>query len=109
MRTALALAGIALLAACASDGGSRPQPASQPAPPDVGFSDMVSDAAVSKCRLELQSQVDGGVEVTGTEFSEANSAVYMVVGGNRAPWKCLVAADGSGDPYLEFMGTDGAL
>ena len=57
----------------------------------------------------LQSQVDGGVEVTGAGLSEANSAVYMVVGGNSTPWKCLVAADGSGDPYLEFMGTDGAL
>jgi hypothetical protein len=113
-RTPLALMGLALLAACAGDGGSRPQPsappaAAQPAPPDVGFSADVSDDAVSKCRLELDSMTDGAVQVTGTEFSQANSAVYMVVGDNRAPWKCLIDAEGRGDPYLEFIGSEGAL
>lgn len=114
LRSFLAIAGVAFLAACMSDGGgtqtaSQPAPAPQPAPPAVGFDPAVTEAAVSKCRLELDSQTDGAVEVTGTQFSEANSAVYMVVGQNRAPWKCLVDAEGRGDPYLEFMGSDGTL
>ena len=112
-RTFAALACAAALAACADQPAPQsapaPTPAAQPAPPAVGFAPEVSEAAVSKCRLELQSQTDGGVEVTGTEFSQANSAVYMVVGANRAPWRCLVSADGSGDPYLEFIGNEGAL
>ena len=114
IRTTLSLACVAALAACADQ--PAPQPASepapaaqpQPAPPDVGFSADVTDDAVSKCRLELASRTDGGVEVTGSEFSEANSAVYMVVGDNRAPWRCLIDAEGRGDPYLEFIGDEGA-
>lgn len=114
-RTALALAGAVGLSACAGGGGSQPQPAPepaaapQPAPPDVGFSADVSDTAINVCRSGLDAQTDGAIEVTGTEYSEANSAVYMVVGPQRAPWRCLIAADGSGDPYLEFIGDEGAL
>lgn len=114
----IAIAGLAaatLLAGCVVETNTQPAPqapaapATQPAPPAVGFSPDVSDAAVSKCRLELDSMTDGAVEVTGTEFSQANSAVYMVVGANRAPWQCLVAADGSGDPELQFIGNDSAM
>lgn len=113
-RTLLSLMALASLAACAGGGGSQPQPsappsAAQPAPPPVGFSADVSDDAVSKCRLELDSMTDGAVEVTGTEFSQANSAVYMVVGGNRAPWRCLIDAAGRGDPDLMFIGNEGTL
>ena len=115
LNNALAIVGLAtasVLAGCVVETNTQPapQPApalpAQPAPPAVGFAPEVSDAAVSKCRLELDSMTDGVVEVTGTEFSQANSAVYMVVGANRAPWQCLVAADGRGDPELQFIGTN---
>ena len=113
IRTTLSIACVAALAACADQPSPQPAPepapVAQPAPPAVGFSADVTDDAVSKCRLELDSRTDGAVEVTGTEFSEANSAVYMVVGDNRAPWRCLIDAAGRGDPYLEFMGNEGAL
>ena len=107
-RTPLALAALALIAGCGG-GGSQPQPSAppppaQPAPPAVGFAPEVSNDAVSKCRLELASSTDAAVQVTGTEFSEANSAVYMVAGDNRAPWRCLIDAAGRGDPFLEFIG-----
>ncbi|MBK0399026.1 hypothetical protein H0I76_07480 [Limibaculum sp. M0105] len=100
------------LAACAPNsggsGGGANQPASQPAPPSVGFSPDVSNAAVSACRNRLDSQTDGAIEVTGTEFSEANSAVYMVVGANRAPWRCLTSNRGE-VAELMFIGDEGKL
>lgn len=114
LRNILVVAGLVGLAAC---GGQQPTtqpapppvPAAQPSAPAVGFDPAVTNDAVSKCRLELDSQTDGAVEVTGTEFSQANSTVYMVVGQNRAPWKCLIDAQGRGDPELEFIGSEGAL
>lgn len=72
------------------------------------FDASVSNAAVSSCRAELDRTTDGIVQVVGTEFSQANSAVYLVVGANRAPWRCLVSNDGS-KPSLMFMGDEGAL
>lgn len=87
-------------------------PAAQPAPPQVGFSPDVSNAAVNACRDALDAETDGGVDVTGTgtgtEFSQANSTVYMVVGDNRAPWGCLVSNGGEG-AELTFIGTEGTL
>ena len=72
------------------------------------FDASVSNAAVSSCRSALDAQTDGAVEVVGSEFSEANSAVYMRVGANGAPWRCLVSNDGRG-PELMFMGSEGFL
>jgi len=68
----------------------------------------VSTAAVDACRGALDAQTDGAVQVVGSEFSEAASAVYMLVGPQRAPWRCLVANDGR-NPSLEFQGSEGAL
>jgi hypothetical protein len=107
------LAAATLLAGCVVESNPQPAPsqpapplASQPAPPEVGFSPDVTNAAVEACRRELDAQTDGAVEVTGTEFSQANSAVYMVVGANRAPWQCLVSNDGRG-AELMFIGNEG--
>jgi hypothetical protein len=118
MKARLLLAGLAgatLLAGCVVENNPQPMPApsqpappmsAQPAPPDVGFSPDVTNAAVDACRSALDAQTDGAVEVTGTEFSQANSAVYMVVGANRAPWQCLVSNDGRGAEMM-FLGSEG--
>ena len=108
---ALSVAAATLLSACVVQTPSQPaQPAppvaSQPAPPAVGFAPEVSNAAVNACRRALDSQTDGAVEVTGTEFSQANNAVYMVVGANRAPWMCLVSSDAVVQE-LRFIGSEG--
>ncbi len=78
------------------------------APPFIEGRFGASDAAVTSCRDLLASQTTGGVRVVGSEFSEANSAVYMRVGANGAPWRCLVSEDGS-NPTVMFMGSEGAL
>jgi hypothetical protein len=102
--------GLALaLAGCQSSGPSQPaQPVASSPIPNVGFSPDVSNEAVQACQTLLSSQTDGGVEVVGSEFSQANSAVYMTVGPQKAPWRCLVSANGS-NPSVQFMGSEGAL
>jgi len=52
-------------------------------------------------------RADGAVRVVGTGFLQVNSAVYMRVGRNRGPWRCLVSDHGS-NPSIMFMGTEGA-
>lgn len=107
----LAVSGFAaLLAACAGEAPPPPPAppvATQPAPPDVGFAPEVSNAAVDACRRALDAETDGAIDVTGTEFSQANNAVYMVVGTNRAPWMCLVSSDAIVQE-LRFIGSEGA-
>lgn len=71
------------------------------------FDSSVSNAAVDACRNKLDAETDGAVQVVGTEFSQANSAVFMRVGANGAPWRCLVSNDGRG-AELMFMGSEGA-
>ena len=113
--TILAAAGLmALLSACndtmadgdMSGGGGMMQPVAG-GPPFVEGSSGASSAAVDACQSALQAQVTGGVMVVGSEFSQANSAVYMRVGANGAPWTCLVGDDGS-NPSLTFVGSEGA-
>lgn len=105
----LALASILLLGltACVEETGSM---APSPSGPSLitTYDSSVSNAAVDACRNALDAQTDGAVEVVGSEFSEANSAVYMRVGANGAPWRCLVSNDGRG-AELMFMGSEGAL
>jgi hypothetical protein len=94
----LACAGLlAIAAGCEETGG----------PPFIEGSFGASEAAVNACRNLLESQTTGGVTVVGSEFSQANSAVYMRVGANGAPWRCLVSEDGS-NPSTMFMGSEGA-
>jgi hypothetical protein len=105
-RVAIALATVALLTACQADSPSPPA-ASQV--PNVGMSPDVTQAAIDACKAALAKENQGvAIEVTGTEFSQANSAVYMTLGPQRAPWRCLVGNDGRGAEVM-FMGSEGAL
>ena len=103
----VAAATLAVLAGCVEDtGGAMP---TSPAGPSMRttFDPAVSSAAVNVCQNTLAQQVDGAVRVVGTEFSQANVAVYMRVGENGAPWRCLVSNDGRG-AELMFLGSEGA-
>lgn len=105
------LTALAALAGCVETSGESASqlPLAPGGPPFITTYDAsVSDAAVNACRNLLASQTQGGVRVVGTEFSQANSAVYMRVGANGAPWRCLVTNDGRG-PSVMSMGDEGAL
>lgn len=99
-------AALTALAGCMDMTGSATQLPSGP-PLITSFDPAVSNKAVNVCRKTLTAQTDGAVDVVGTEYSEANVAVYMVVGPNRAPWRCLVSNDGQG-ASLMFLGSEGA-
>jgi hypothetical protein len=107
-----ALTAVVLLAGCVEDSGSMdsaPMEASPAGPPFITtFDGSVSNAAISACRTELEQMTDGSVTAVGSEFSEAATAVYLRVGANGAPWRCLVSSDGS-NPSVMFMGDEGAL
>ncbi|MGG7644791.1 hypothetical protein ACQ5SP_08315 [Rhodovulum sp. YNF3179] len=111
LKIAIGLGALASLAACVetsgtSSGGQMDVAAG--APPFIEGVFDASDAAVNACRNLLASQTTGGVRVVGSEFSQANSAVYMRVGANGAPWRCLVSDDGR-NPSVMFMGSEGTL
>ncbi|EAU44737.1 hypothetical protein [Salipiger bermudensis] len=111
-RLTAALTALALLAGCVEDSGSvtsAPMEASPAGPPFITtFDGSVSNEAISACRAELESMTEGVVTAVGSEFSEAATAVYLRVGANGAPWRCLVSSDGS-NPSVMFMGDEGAL
>ncbi|PWJ09659.1 hypothetical protein [Jannaschia seohaensis] len=106
------LGALAALTACIETTESAPVTSQMPvapgSPPFIEGSFGASDAATAACRNLLASQTTGGVRVVGSEFSEAASAVYMRVGANGAPWRCLVSNDGS-NPDTMFMGSEGFL
>ena len=111
LRMIAGLGALASLAACVETSGSSSGGLMQPAPGSPPFIEGrfgASDAATAACRNLLVSRTDGGVRVVGSEFSQANSAVYMRVGANGAPWRCLVSEDGS-DPVGAFLGSEGTL
>lgn len=101
------LMAIHFIAGCQTDTGSGnvAQLPSSPIP-QVGFDANVSNAAVDACRNALTAQTQGGVDVVASEFSQANVTIYMTVGPQRAPWKCLVSNSGAG-PELEYLGSNG--
>lgn len=103
-------AGTAALAGCIETVGSvtGQMPPDPSGPPFIEGSFSASEAAESACRDLLASQTTGGVTVVGSESSEAAHAVYMRVGSNGAPWRCLVSSDGS-NPSVMFMGNEGTL
>lgn len=107
--SAAGFAALAALTACVetTGGGGAMAPAAG-APPFIEGSFSASQAAVNSCSRLLASQTTGGVRVVGSETSEAADAVYMRVGSNGAPWRCLVSADGS-NPSVMFMGSEGTL
>lgn len=118
MHSRIALAALTVaataLAGCVETGGSTGGAAGGQMPPDpagppfIEGSFSASDAAVNACRDLLASQTTGGVRVVGSESSEAAHAVYMRVGANGAPWRCLVSSNGS-NPSVMFMGNEGTL
>jgi hypothetical protein len=110
VRVAAAGAALAALSACVeTTGGTAAQmPVAPGSAPFIEGSFGASEAAVNSCRNALVAQTTGGVRVVGSESSEAAHAVYMRVGENGAPWRCLVSADGR-NPSLEFQGSEGFL
>jgi len=102
------MAGCVVVETSGEAGGGQ-MPVSPDGPPFIAsMSPDVSQAAVEACVGALDAQTDGAVRVAGGETSQAATAIYMRVGSNGAPWRCLVAADGS-NPSLMFMGSEGAL
>lgn len=111
-----AFSAVLALAACQTDtgngnmgqlpsGGNMGQQAAS-AIPDVGFDSSVSNAAIQSCQSALSGMTQAGVEVVGTESSQAAVTVYMTVGAQRAPWRCNVSNNGR-DPDLMFLGSEG--
>jgi hypothetical protein len=109
-KIAIGLAALGVLAACVetTDGNVAQLPLAPGSPPFIEGIFSASNAAVNSCSSLLASQTTGGVRVVGSKSSEAAHAVYMRVGANGAPWRCLVSADGS-NPSTMFMGSEGAL
>ncbi len=103
-----ALAAVSLAGCIEETGGSAVMAPAPGGPAFVEGSFSASQAAVDACRNLLASQTSGGVRVVGSEFSQANSAVYMRVGANGAPWRCLVSDSGA-NPSVMFLGSEGAL
>lgn len=102
------LTALASLAGCLETEGTASQmPAAPGSPPFITtMASDVTQAAINSCRSALVAQTDGSVIVVGGETSEAATAIYMRVGENGAPWRCLVSRDGS-NPSLMFMGSEG--
>lgn len=94
-----------MLSGCVEDLGSTG--AQNPMFPNVGFSPDVTTTALNACRAAVDAQTEGRVETVGTEFSQAASAVYLVVGPQRAPWRCLTSNDGKVSEVM-FVGSEGA-
>ncbi|MEW9922297.1 hypothetical protein AB2B41_22085 [Marimonas sp. MJW-29] len=100
---------LAIASACVETTGNSSVGQMAPAagaPTFIEGSFTASSAATSACQAELSRMTMGGVRVVGSESSEAAHAVYMRVGANGAPWRCLVTADGS-NPSVMFMGDEG--
>lgn len=94
------------LTACVEEsGGMAPAPA--PEGFRTTFDGSVSAAAFDACQSAMQAEINGPVEAVGSEFSQANSAVFFRVGSNGAPWRCLVSNDGRGAEVM-FMGSEGS-
>ena len=103
-KTVFFLSGAVVLSGCVGD--VAPSGSTNPLFPDVGFAAEVSNEAVAACRNAVAAQTQSGVEVVGSEFSQAASVVYLVVGSQRAPWRCL--SDNAGRvSEVMFVGSEG--
>jgi ABC-type glycerol-3-phosphate transport system substrate-binding protein len=94
------------LSACVEDTGSM-APAPAPEGFRTTFDGSVSAAAFDACQSAMQAEIGAPVQAVGSEFSQANSAVFFRVASNGAPWRCLVSNDGRGAEVM-FMGGEGA-
>lgn len=66
------------------------------------------DITVTACLAAVQNETSNSeLTVLGKDYSEANSAVMIGVGPDRAPWRCLVSNDGV-VAEVTFTGDDGA-
>jgi len=102
----LGLTAMLALAGCVEETGSM-APAGAPEGFRTTFDASVSDAAVSACQRAMAAEIGAPVQIVGSEFSQANSAVFFRVASNGAPWRCLVSNDGRG-PEVMFMGSEGS-
>lgn len=66
----------------------------------------MTKAAFNSCRAAIDSTTDGNVFVVGGKTSLAATAIYMRVGENEVPWRCLVSPNGR-NPSLISMGEEG--
>ncbi len=101
---------LVLLTGCIEDtGGSASQlPLAPGSPPFITtMGPDVTQAAIDSCRAALDAATNGNVIVVGGETSRAATAIYMRVGANGAPWRCLVSPTGR-KPSLMSMGDEGA-
>lgn len=103
----IALAPIGLTALLALAGCVEDTASDNPMFPNVGMSPDVSQAALAACSRAVDAQTDGAVSIVGSEFSQAASVVYLVVGDQRAPWRCLASNDGTVSEVM-FVGSEGA-
>jgi ABC-type glycerol-3-phosphate transport system substrate-binding protein len=102
----LGLTAMLALAGCVEDTVSM-APAGAPEGFRTTFDGSVSAAAIDACQRAMQAEIGAPVQAVGSEFSQANSAVFFRVASNGAPWRCLVSNDGRG-PEVMFMGSEGA-
>ncbi|MEQ9688971.1 MAG: hypothetical protein RLO48_04500 [Bauldia litoralis] len=81
-------------------------PAAEPQPQSTAgdTTTVTNDACLAAVKAETN---ESDVTVASNEFSEANTIVMLGVGANRAPWKCLVANDGTVQE-ITFTGDDSA-
>ena len=66
---------------------------------------ITNEACMAAVRQETN---ESDITVTSNEFSEANTLVMLGVGAQRAPWRCLVANDGTVQE-VSFTGDEGKL
>ena len=105
-KAVLSLAAATSLAGCVADTGGTTG-SSGGLPFITTFDPAVSNAAVTACTNALRAQTNDQVQLAGSEFSQANTAIYMRLASNGAPWRCIVSNDGTG-PELMFMGSEGS-
>jgi len=76
-------------------GGALGTLAMAPAMADGPPIPAAGDIAVEACVAAVLAAVgDSQLVVLNKDYSEANSAVLIGVGADRAPWRCLVSNDG---------------
>lgn len=110
VKSFLGVAALAALAGCIEMEGTATQlPLAPGSPPFItSMAPDVTQAAINSCRAALDAATTGNVIVVGGETSQAATAIYMRVGANGAPWRCLVSPSGR-NPSLMFMGSEGYL